>query len=288
MSELDNAIKRRVRWIVQHEHRSFSYLDLLNFTSNGKTYSLKHGTIRNKLSMLQKQEIIELFYHSGIAFYTLKGVNLDRRRKCNHMRVSHHYFHDLLRDLPLGQRCVHDIRLEFRAQFIWNVVSKHATLINPYSKDISLPDWQFDGATIKTTIHRSNAVTIIVACSSTPIPLDFDGILRLSNCLSVAKEGIQRYVDRCCTFLGHFESFRIIPGHMNWNVLMWHFGADALTGYSGKTFCLTWKVAQNILIRVYTKKTGRRGLRIRMEKQEYPRKRLVEIIQEKLSDKINY
>src|SRR6058998_937544 len=70
---------------------------------------------------------------------------------------------------------------------------------------------------------------------------------------------------------------------MNWTVLMWHFGADALTGYSGKRFCLSWKLAQDMLVRAYSKKTNGKKLRIMLERQECPRISLAEAIQEKLN-----
>jgi len=69
---------------------------------------------------------------------------------------------------------------------------------------------------------------------------------------------------------------------MEWIVTMWHFGADALTQYTGERFCISWKVAKGILVRVYSKKFGGKKFTIRLEKQEYPRKPLVEVIQEKL------
>jgi hypothetical protein len=167
-------------------------------------------------------------------------------------------------------------------RYIWQLISRHANSINPYSKDITLPKWKIRDAIVKATIHRTDAVTIIIACSSVPFTLDYDGILRLSNCLSIVEERIQGYVDQCLGILNQSDSYILVPSHMSWTVLMWHFGADALTEYSGKTFCLTWKLAQDILVRAYTKKTNRKKLRIRLENQECPRKSLAEAIQDKL------
>ena len=75
---------------------------------------------------------------------------------------------------------------------------------------------------------------------------------------------------------------RIIPDHKTWIVTMWHFGADSLTEFSGDMFQLTWEVAQNILVRAYAKIMKDKKTRIRMERQEYPRKTLQEVVEEKI------
>ena len=69
---------------------------------------------------------------------------------------------------------------------------------------------------------------------------------------------------------------------MGWIVTMWHFGADALITYSGEKFNVSWETAQHALITAYSKdwKDGKR--RIRIEKQEYPKKSLAEALEEKL------
>ena len=74
----------------------------------------------------------------------------------------------------------------------------------------------------------------------------------------------------------------LVPDHMGWIVTMWHFGVDGLTAFSGERFECTWEVGQNVLIRAYTK-DFRSGKRIRLEKQEYPRRSLASAIEEKLN-----
>ena len=65
---------------------------------------------------------------------------------------------------------------------------------------------------------------------------------------------------------------------------MWHFGADALTEYSGEKFSVTWETAENVLIRAYSKvMSGDNRTRIRLERQEYPKATLADIIEQKLS-----
>jgi len=282
MSELDNAMLACIKKIVLSEHRPFSYQDLLCFRSNGKEYRMKHGTIRNKLSKMRNEDLIEICYNSGIAFYSLKGVAFGRRPIRNPMRVSHHSLYDHIVDLPLERRAIHDIRLQFKIPNVWGVLSRHSNSINSFSKDIALPTWELDGAVVKVRVHRTDTVTVIVACSSTPILLDYDGVLRLSNCLTRAEERIQMHIlELCGSAKGPSNSLVLVPLHTGWIVTMWHFGADALTEYTGQTFCMTWKAAERVIIRAYSKEIGGKT-RIRLERQEYPRKSLFEAIQEKL------
>ncbi len=70
-SELDNAILKHMRKIVNEEYRPFSFRDFLDFKIDNKAYSMRYGTIRN--SQFSKDGLIELCYIDTIAFYTLAG-----------------------------------------------------------------------------------------------------------------------------------------------------------------------------------------------------------------------
>ncbi len=56
----------------------------------------------------------------------------------------------------------------------------------------------------------------------------------------------------------------IVPCHMGWTVTLWHFGIDGVTEYAGEKFSCTWEVAQNSLIRAYTKDFRNGKTRIRL------------------------
>ncbi|MBV9176188.1 MAG: hypothetical protein JO297_04045 [Nitrososphaeraceae archaeon] len=75
----------------------------------------------------------------------------------------------------------------------------------------------------------------------------------------------------------------IIPAHNNWIVTLWHFGIDSLVRYAGEKFEVTREVAENVLVRAYTKDLKDKGTRIRLERQEYPKKTFVEAVEEKLN-----
>ena len=72
-SELDNAMFKHMRKIVNEEYRPFSFHDFLRFKVDGKPYSMSYGTIRNKFSEFARDGLIELCYNDAIAYYTLAG-----------------------------------------------------------------------------------------------------------------------------------------------------------------------------------------------------------------------
>jgi hypothetical protein len=63
---------------------------------------------------------------------------------------------------------------------------------------------------------------------------------------------------------------------------MWHFGADALIEYSGHKFNVTWETAEKV-IRAYDKLMADDKTRIRLERQEYPKATLADLIEQKIN-----
>ena len=176
---------------------------------------------------------------------------------------------------------LHDIRFRFRVENIWTVVAtNHPELrSNEVSKDISLEPIVTHSLTIKTTIHNTDTVSVMVACSLNPVAVDINGLVRLSNALTRVEERLLRYVE--CAPPSLSLSSSLIPDHESWIVTMWHFGTDSPIEYAGEKFEVAWKDGQNALFRIYTKDLN--GVtKIRKECQEYPNKRFDDAIDEKL------
>ena len=336
MSELDNALMRHMIYLVFIEKRPFCYRDFLKFEIDGKAYRMKHGTFRNHISKLMKAAKVEREYHSGLCFYTIRGVNFGRRKSkpavetmmmqpmtSNHTEVSHCHCHchhhpnkenvtndivtystppiyDIIENLPLDKNCLHDIHMRFEVPNIWTILLSYSLIsansqehqhqhqqqqlqVNPISKDIVLPVWNIgDDLNIKTTVHRTDTVSVVVGCSYAPIATDVGGLILLSNALTRVEERISRLVDECSRILpAGYESLPI-PKHSRWIVTMWHFGADASIEYTGENFSATWNVGENALIRAYSKDMKDGKTRIRLECQEYPNRSLADAIEEKL------
>jgi hypothetical protein len=312
MSELDDAMQEHMAYLVFIERRTFSYLDFLSFEVNGKEYRMEHGTFRNKISKLKKIDQVELAYNSAPAFYTLKGVKFAKPMTRNHMGVVSSVtavtgvinstppsICSIIKELPSNNNSLHDIHLKFQVPDIWTIVSSSSPSSSlsskyrarPVSKDIALPLLNIDNLKIRTTIHRTDTVTVVVACSNAAIVTDTAGIIRLSNALTRVEERLSRIVDECGKYVaGGYESLPI-PEHSTWVVTMWHFGQDGSNEYTGQKFCSTWRDGESALIRNYSKHhmdssistaTSSSTTTIRKERLEYPNKTFADAIEEKL------
>jgi hypothetical protein len=305
MTELDDAMAEHMAYIVFQEHRPFSYRDFLHFEVDKMEYKMKHGTFRNKISSLRKKGEVELSYVSGPAFYTLKNVQFGRPELMtgNHTEARHNNNHPLVRliqDLPMERKALHDIHLRFESKGLWSLLRTSSIYKTDfYSKDIRLFPFKTGGTTIRTTVHSTDTVSVVVGCSLTPIAVDISGIIRLSNALTRVEERLSRVIEACYYNPGMahgeqptMESRRLtlppIPEHKDWLVTMWHFGVDASVEYTGEKFSATWEVGEHALIRAYSKEmTGEGSISkkrniVRLECQEYPSKTLQDAIQQKL------
>jgi hypothetical protein len=283
---------KRIKEIVSNEQRPVSFLDFLpSFEIEGKEYLVKYGTLRNILSSLRRARQIQTDYKTKQTFYTLPGTTFGRSQvtmtPC-HMGVPSSAGNDsiyrLIQNMPLGRNALHDIHLRFKLEGIWCVLST-IFKIDSFSKDIRLQVWDIRGLSVKTTVHRTNTVSVVVGGSYHPIAVDFNGIIRLSNALTTAEERLSNLIRETSRSTGTAKQDvgRLVPDHMGWIVTMWHFGVDGVTEYTGEKFSCMWEVGQNALIRAYTKDFRNGNTRIRLERQEYPRKTLVYAIEEKLN-----
>jgi hypothetical protein len=284
-TKLDYAMKVHMQRIVRVEKRPFCYLDFLDFEVDGKRYKMTHGTFRNKISQYVRNGYAQLEYYSGSAFYSLNGFNFTKPKSGmthNHTvvpnlsSVSSLSFID---NLPADKQALHDIRFRLKVDNIWTTIATNHPDLRPneVSKDISLEPIVTHNLTVKTTVHHTDTVSVIVACSQNPVAVDLNGLVRLSNALTRVEERLLRYIQCAPRPL----SLSSIPDLESWTVIMWHFGTDSPSEYTGEKFEITWEDGQNTLMRIYTKNLN--GVtKIRREHQEYPNKRFDEAIDEKL------
>lgn len=201
-AKIDYAMKMHIQRLVRVETKPFCYRDFLNFEVNGKKYTMTHGTVRNKISQLIKNGYAQLEYYSGPAFYSLKGVNFTKPKQKmtdNHTvvpQLSSVSSVSFIDSLPADKHALHDIRFRFRVDNIWTVISTTHPELGPneVSKDISLEAIVTHDLTIKTTIHHTDTVSVMVACSQTPVAVDLKGLVRLSNALTRVEERLLRYI----------------------------------------------------------------------------------------------
>ena len=89
-------------------------------------------------------------------------------------------------------------------------------------------------------------------------------------------------MDELSFFSSHSAAIFAIPNAVL-TVTLWHFGMDALCTYAGDKFYVSWEIAQHALVTVYSKDWKEGKSRVRIEKQEYPKKSLAEALEEKLN-----
>jgi len=161
--------------------------------------------------------------------------------------------------------------------------NKNYERFNPISKDILFKIFRIDELTIRVTIHRTDTISIIIGCTHSPVAVDTDGILRLTNALGTVREALLNAIIESGQVPEN--SKLVIPCVMDWIVTMWHFGKDALITYKGEKFSASWEVGQNALLAVYSKEWKRKGKRpenrVRIELQESPKKSLFEALEDK-------
>jgi len=295
---------KRINDIVCIEKRPFSYLDFLSFSQNGIKYKFDHGTIRNYFSLLRKQGKIEHLYTTTVAFYTLTGIKVGKpitlyRAGVSNQSLNHkqHRFLQHIENLPMDEPGVHNIRLRFTAKGLWKIIplysdSEHLikNIDMKSNRDIVLYDLDFKDHVIKTTIHKTDTVEVIIACSENQISIDLLGLARLNSSLTRLEERLQRVIDEYLKLKlrSNIASSSIatngpIPDHMSWTVTMWHFGRDSLVSYRGEMFEITWKDALGVFNRIYSKQfKNKKKVLIRKEVQEYPNKPLGEAFMEKV------
>lgn len=280
--------------IVYEDYRPFSYLDFLNFTVDNRSYKLAYGTIRNKFSQFVKENKIIFCYKDTIAFYSLprKKFNNDRTMtvdttdilldNINNIRslkraIKQHPIYKLIQYIPFGKRSIHDLHLTFKSIGLW----KYLVSIDYFKKrlnskkTISFGYFRIEKyLIIIVRIHDTDTVNITIQCSTNPIILDPDGIMRLTEALTRVEERLASIVNdpNNKSFNAEYNPSEIkIPNKDDWKIVLWHLNRDSMTEYSGEKFHCTWRVAKNLFIRVYSKeiKLGRRK-QIRIEIQDNP------------------
>jgi hypothetical protein len=315
MPSLDKAMLEHIQYLVFKEHRPLSHHDFCSDEAKGQPYAMAHGTFRNKVSKFMKLGIVEIEYNAGTTFYTLNDVHFGNRKKEAMMtpsmtpnlmgvspvtgvtnneddEISKTAIYKAIIELPPEQKSIHDIHLTYAVPDIYTILttSPSSTFVSkPVSMDIHLPVLNTtDSLRIQTIVHRTDTVHVIVGCSTTPVRFDTEGIVRLSSGLTRAEERTSRIVDEYGKNMpGGYEQISI-PHHMTWKVVMWHFGNDSIERAEEK-FCVTWRVAQKVLGRCYTKRIKSKNYAaVRREIQETPDISLRNALNEKVREDLKH
>ena len=248
------------------DHSLLKTLHILKSVRQEDKYA--RGTVRNVFSALKKEDLIEFVHRSPQAFYTLTGVRFEKGMTPSYRGVVIKYKQRRLLRIfkvtKMNKPAIHDIRLLFNVRGLRNILlyNNNTSMIDKvdekFNKNIVLKDIIHDDLIIKTTVHNTENVTVMIACSENPIEIeDPIALSKLIGGLTRVEERLQQEINH------HFktnsdakdeDSQKIsIPYHMNWIVTMWHFGRDSSHSYSGQLIEITWKDGLD-LFHVYSKK----------------------------------
>jgi hypothetical protein len=275
-------MEEHMAYIVFSEGRPFTFKDFLHFIVDGTEHRMTHGTFRNKIREFKKKGVVELDFYSNTAFYTLKGHRFGKIMTPTHTVVHSNPVYRMLLDLPTEKQSIHDIRLRFEVPGIWNrMVLVPGFNIIKNSEDIAIPPWKIDDTIVRVVFHKTDTVSVIIGCSLQPISLDGGGVIRFFNILVRVEERLQGILQNHPQLSS--KKHDSIPDYKEWVVTMWHFGRDASVEYTGQKFNITIQNLESIVTRLYVKDFGSKN-KIRFERQEYPKKTVIDAIEEKLGN----
>jgi hypothetical protein len=192
----------------------------------------------------------------------MRGKKFDRKMTLNRMGVpsaivdesvlKHTPIYSWIRNRPFEHQALHNIRLTFQSDGIWNTFSKmYPDTIDPTNQDIRLPTLTFfNYIDAIVTVHHSDTVSVAISCSQRPIAIQTEDFIQLYEMLTRIEEHLSKIIYQQQHNTNESFPNVSIPNFRKWVVKLWHF-AD--------------------LIRIYTKRmAGNNKQKLRVEKQENP------------------
>jgi hypothetical protein len=278
MSELEAAMLAQIQYIVLVEKRAFCVLDFRRFEVDGKEYRMASGTFRNKIGILVKEGIVVFQFRSSYAYYSLPGHNFTKSMTDNHAGAITIFgrqtpLYKWLKGRPREKQSLHDFRLTFISNGIWQTVSKKFQA-EKNNKDVCLDSLRFsEDILVEITVHHSDTVSVAIACTDRPLVIDIPDILYLIEIMTRAELSI---ANSCA------DSVVVVPRYTTWIVKMWHFGFDLLDRYDKDEFHITFEEGISDLYRIYTRRMKDGKIKARAEQQENPNKPFIDAILDKL------
>jgi hypothetical protein len=254
LTEAQEAMLEHLAYLNYSENKPARWQDFALFQVNNKEYKLKYGTIRNNFSYLKRigklvRQVRSINSYYVLAEYAMTSDHTSVTSPQTPLKTRRTTNKDLLAlidDMPFDTPGLHNIRLVFPCQGIWD---KAKTLLqaNNRSKDLVLPAIKLEqGVKALVTIHKTNNVSVILDCSESPIILDPRGLIQLNNSFVHVQERLKAIMI--------YEQLIDLPEPNDWFVTMQHYGRDSLQIYRGKSFDITLKDYNNEFLHTYFKK----------------------------------
>jgi hypothetical protein len=152
-SPLHQAMLDRFHYLAKREGMPVSYWDFKKFTIHGIKHKMAHGTFRNHISQAMKDGDIELAFHSGGGFYTLKGVKVGKDKLRDQAggkssgtfqdlvkkQKRANFLYNMIKNLPMNKTSVHNLNLSFKIPHIWSLFFSSLSLSSSTPSSTSIP-----------------------------------------------------------------------------------------------------------------------------------------------------
>jgi hypothetical protein len=229
--------------------------------------------------MIQNGEV-EINTRSNPFFYTLKGFRFDNGKamtgshtedtnNISTQRLIRHPLYQILEGIKFDKLAVHNLHFNFKAQGAYNNIllnnlQELQKRIDKDNKGIHFSYFDINKFSIMISVYPNDTCKVVIGCSENPIPLDFEGI----NRLSIALCRIEERLSNLCIASNIITS---IPNYKYWIITLWHIGKDSISEYSREMFHCEWSLAEKMILRIYSKTiVEKNNNRVRIEIQQNP------------------
>lgn len=154
--------------------------------------------------------------------------------------------------------------MTFKLKEIYNALLNNQELkkeINPHNKGIQFTYHDIHKFSIVLSIYPTDTCQVVIGCSESPILLTFEGVNKLTTTLCRIEERLSKLCVRTSIH---------VPNYNYWTITLWHIGKDSISEYAGKMFHCEWSLAEQMILRIYSKTMQKKKKIVRIERQEKP------------------
>ena len=153
ITRIDDAIVERIKFVNEVDCRPASYADFKTLEVEEKPCIVKYSTLRNKISVLKREGIIERCYNSKASFFVMKGIKFGKH-KIHDSEVKK--LSQTINSLPENDRGLHNVHFKFIVPDIWKIISHSGRYkVIQESSDIVLPPLVLNGMRIRANVQWS-------------------------------------------------------------------------------------------------------------------------------------
>jgi hypothetical protein len=148
----------------------------------------------------------------------------------------------ILENLKEQPPAIHDLKLKFNAENLYEILNNGTRNVNPRNKGIILDSLLCGSSLAKISVYPKS-VHIDLGCTFVPYSYSYRGGVELRKTL----EEIRKYLAE------QIQNRAKLPPVGEWNITQYHFGKDGKEELSGYSFMHTWEEIEGGMKRFYSK-----------------------------------